>query len=146
MGRVFVREGKGHQFNQNYLDNMFPLDGTREFVRGPGEGDFMDMDVIMGGSEILDVGDGNTHDGKREGLAVSLLATRGARVLNESPTMARGDDTGREGTFWSRAKIRVDELAMVNGDRQKETVKVKHLRRLWAYRNGGVPPACHDEN
>jgi hypothetical protein len=26
MGRVFERQGQGHQFNQHYLDNMFPLE------------------------------------------------------------------------------------------------------------------------
>jgi hypothetical protein len=139
MGRVFERPGKGHQFNQHYLDNMFPLDPTRRFVREPKDGDFMDMDAVEGGDA--------KSRGKREGIGQSLYATTGgmeeeARVLNISPTSPRTlrQDEG----FWLRAKSWMDELAMTNGDIQY--VKVRHLSRLWAYRNGACPPAAHEEN
>jgi hypothetical protein len=133
MGRVFERPGKGHQFNQHYLDNMFPLDPTRRFVREPEDGDFMDMEVVMGG------------DVRREGIDQSLRATGGnvggaAEVLNDSPILAR-IETPEDG-FWLKAKSWVSELKMTNGD--TEWVKVRHLSRLWAYRNGGSPPACEE--
>ena len=81
IGRVFERPGKGHQFNQHYLDNIFPLDPTRSFVREPEPGDFMDMEVVEGGDE--------TDKGAREGIVQSLSVTMGsteaeARVLNDS--------------------------------------------------------------
>ncbi|KAL2072002.1 hypothetical protein VTL71DRAFT_11345 [Oculimacula yallundae] len=41
MGRVFEREGRGHQMNMHYLDGMFPLrrvgDGDEESSRGDGK-------------------------------------------------------------------------------------------------------------
>jgi hypothetical protein len=43
MGRVFVNPRTGHQFNQHYLDSLFPLDPTIRFARDAIEGDFMDM-------------------------------------------------------------------------------------------------------
>ncbi|PVH67265.1 hypothetical protein DL98DRAFT_386718, partial [Cadophora sp. DSE1049] len=46
MGRVFQCPRSGHQFNQHYLGNIFPLDPTGRFTRDPQEGDFMDNDVL----------------------------------------------------------------------------------------------------
>ena len=139
MGRVLERPGKGHQFNQHYLDNIFPLDPTRRFVREPKEGDFMDMDAFVGGDA--------KSRGAREGIGQSLYASMGgmekeARVLNGSPTSPRMPK--RSEGFWLRAKSWMDESAMTNGD--IECVKVRHLSRLWAYRNGGCPPALHEED
>lgn len=138
MGRVFERLGKGHQFNQHYLDNIFPLDPTRSFVREPEPGDFMDMKVVEGGDE--------TGKEAREGIVQSLGATMGsteaeARVLNDSPTAVRMQ--AREESFWQRARERFDVLKMTNGD--ANGVKVRDLSRLWAYRNGRCPLACYEE-
>jgi hypothetical protein len=136
MGRVFERPGKGHQFNQHYLDNIFPLDATRRFVREPEDGDFMDMEIVVDGDA--------SSKRAREGIEQSLRATTGteARVLNDSPTSARTERP--EGPIWLRAKPWVHELEMTNGD--VEWVKVRNLSRLWAYRNGGSPPACQEED
>ncbi|KAF6824729.1 hypothetical protein CPLU01_10678 [Colletotrichum plurivorum] len=37
-GALFVRPGSGHQFNQHYLDNMFPLDKSLTRVQQNGDG------------------------------------------------------------------------------------------------------------
>ncbi|OLN81038.1 hypothetical protein CCHL11_09412 [Colletotrichum chlorophyti] len=37
-GAVFVRQGSGHQLNQHYLDNMFPLDESLSRVMTNGDG------------------------------------------------------------------------------------------------------------
>lgn len=137
MGRVFERPGKGHQFNQHYLDNMFPLDLRHCVVREPEDGDFMDMEVVMGG-DVRSMG-------ARERIDQSLCATGAnlgekAKVLNDSPISARVET--REDGFWLKAKSWVGELKMINED--TKWVKVRHLSRLWAYRNGGSPPACEE--
>lgn len=139
MGRVFERPGRGHQFNQHYLDNMFPLDPTRRFVRDPQGGDFMEMDVVVGGDARNRVA--------REGIEQSLRATMGhgeaeATVLNDSPTFARAET--RNERFWPRTKSWFHGLVMTNGD--TDSVKVRQLSRLWAYRNGGSPPDLHEED
>jgi hypothetical protein len=135
MGRLFERSGKGHQLNQHYLDNIFPLDPTHQRVRELKAGDFMDMDVVESG--------GATSQESREGIDESCLATTGpeANVLNDSPTSARTERL--EEPFWPRAKSGPGNSAMTNG--YTERAKVWQLSRLWAYRNGGSPPAFHDE-
>ena len=40
MGRVFQRSGQGHQFNQHYLDSMFPLKPSKEEGGGIGGSGF----------------------------------------------------------------------------------------------------------
>jgi hypothetical protein len=137
MGRVFERPGAGHQFNQHYLDNMFPLDPKGRFVRKPIRGDFMEMDVNMGG-------DAKSREA-REGLEQSLYAMGGsmeaeARLLNVSPTQRREEQFGPSG----HPRTLVDELAKTSGDTKQ--LKVKDLSRLWAHRNGKSPPACHQDD
>ncbi|KAJ5454061.1 uncharacterized protein N7458_005017 [Penicillium daleae] len=133
MGRVFERPGGGHQFNQHYLDNMFPLDPTGRFVRGLADGDFMEMDVWVGGDTEA-----------REGLGQSLEATSGSiepesRVLSSSPssvwTESQEQTSRPQGNFMISV---VDELARTNGVPLK-ALKVKNLSRLWAYCNGDSP-------
>jgi hypothetical protein len=99
----------------------------------------MDMEVVMGGDA--------RSRAAREGVNTSLRATRGcasgeAMVLNDSPTSARAE-TPEEGV-WLKARSWVEQLKMTNGD--TEWVKVRHLSRLWAYRNGGSPPAFYEED
>lgn len=129
MGRVFERPGSGHLFNQHYLDNMFPLDPTGRFVRGLTDGDFMEMDVRIGGGTEA-----------REGLDQSLDATLGsvepeARILTSSASV-RTEIQGQRSRAKGNSRIlEVDELARTNG----VPWKVKNLSRLWAYRNGDSP-------
>lgn len=133
MGRVFERPGKGHQFNQHYLDNMFPLDSTCRFVRDVQKGDFMDLTV--------DVVNENTE---RESAEQSLLATKGNAVtqeldevllLNMSPTSATLD-RGEAG-FWRSTEHSIHRNGVINGE--ESMLKVKDVSRLWTYRNGKVP-------
>lgn len=140
MGRVFERVGKGHQLNQHYLDNMFPLDPKGRFAREPVNDDFMNMDIIMGG-------EGRNQEA-REGLEQSLCATVGnvtadARLLNARPTSGQVErDETQLGTNGSpRASVYDWER---NGN--TTNLKVKDLSRLWAYRNGKSPPAYHEED
>jgi hypothetical protein len=44
-GKVFINRGGGHQLNQHYLDDMFPLDKTLQRARDGREGDFMHRKV-----------------------------------------------------------------------------------------------------
>ncbi|KAI6785087.1 uncharacterized protein J7T54_008181 [Emericellopsis cladophorae] len=46
MGKLFINPRAGHQFNQHYLDSIFPLDPTLRFTRDPEDGDFMEMDAM----------------------------------------------------------------------------------------------------
>uniref|UniRef100_A0A8H7NHF0 DUF676 domain-containing protein n=3 Tax=Bionectria ochroleuca TaxID=29856 RepID=A0A8H7NHF0_BIOOC len=68
MGRVFVNPVPGHQLNQHYLGNFFPLDPTRRFTREPRAGDFMNMDAQVDESR------GNGPEG--EEVLLSLAASR----------------------------------------------------------------------
>ncbi|KAH8650976.1 hypothetical protein BGZ60DRAFT_436840 [Tricladium varicosporioides] len=67
MGRVFRCPRSGHQFNQHYLDNIFPLNPTGRFTHDPQVGDFMDIDVLIGQHEDSKAG--------REENVTSLYAT-----------------------------------------------------------------------
>ena len=138
MGRVFQCPRSGHQFNQHYLGNIFPLDPTGRFTRDPQEGDFMDNDVLIGPREGKQV--------DREGSVMSLYATRlmeghgglldggswevggDAAMLNVSPTspvsMRHFNHSAR------------DEA---NGEVDVTRLKMRDLSRLWLYRNGGCP-------
>ncbi|KAH6664147.1 hypothetical protein B0J14DRAFT_607925 [Halenospora varia] len=130
MGRVFERRGKGHQFNQHYLDHMFPLDPTCRFVREVRKGDFMDMniDVVKESSE-------------RESTAQSLLATKGNKALDEAwlenLSPASATTYKDEGQFWRHTENWADGSGVTNGE--NSVLKVKDVSRLWAYRNGKVP-------
>src|SRR4051794_35713791 len=42
MGRLFIRDGAGHQMNQHYLDNMFPIDSDGKVKE---DNEFMETDV-----------------------------------------------------------------------------------------------------
>ncbi|KAF4435760.1 hypothetical protein FACUT_6900 [Fusarium acutatum] len=44
-GKVFIDRGGGHQLNQHYLDDMFPLDKTLQRARDATEGCFMHRKV-----------------------------------------------------------------------------------------------------
>lgn len=130
MGCVFERLGRGHQFNQHYLDNMFPLDPTGRFVRGLVDGDFMETDVRIGGGTEA-----------REGLDQSLDATSGsiepeARIPTNSRSSVRTESQVQTSRPKGNSRIsEVDEVARTNG----VPLKVKNLSRLWAYCNGDSP-------
>ncbi|KAH9203078.1 hypothetical protein DL95DRAFT_322115, partial [Leptodontidium sp. 2 PMI_412] len=138
MGRVFQCPRSGHQFNQHYLDKIFPLDLTGRFTRDPQKGDFMNMDVLIGQYE------GEQVD--REGPMMSLYATGLMEGLGEpSSSETRetdGDAAMLNVTPTSPVNVRHSNYDVRNGVYSRRDVtrlKMRELSRLWLYRNGGCP-------
>jgi hypothetical protein len=117
IGRVFSRVSArgGHQFCQHYLNGMFPLsrgmDG--EFMGCADRNDFMDsvVEVAKKGTEKVDA---------REGFENSWALLAGEAI--PSDVAVHGSFHGHEGEL------------------RDGKVRVKHLSRLWQYRNGRSPP------
>jgi len=134
IGRVFARTSVrgGHQFNQHYMDGMFPLEksptNAQEFVGCLEEGnEFMESEIVIGA-------DGNEMESMREAMDVSWLA-RGAErgVSAREVEIHGGSPVEQKGRFRSRT-------GAVGLDGRRDTrVKVKELSRLWQYRNGKTP-------
>ncbi|KAI1332507.1 hypothetical protein F5Y16DRAFT_179268 [Xylariaceae sp. FL0255] len=121
IGRVFSRTSSrgGHQFCQHYLNGMFPLardPATGEFVGCADRNDFMDSVVERGeeGTEQRDA-----REGFDNSWALLELEGRGGA----------GHDVEIHGSFHG------DEERIQDGK-----VRVRHLSRLWLYRNGRSPP------
>jgi hypothetical protein len=120
IGRVFSRTSPrgGHQFCQHYLDGMFPLErnAAGEFVGCADTNDFMEsvVEEARGGTELDDV---------REGFEKSwaLIEMAGRQVSSDRY------EVEVHGSFHTK----------ISGDGK---VRVKHLSRLWLYRNGKSPP------
>jgi hypothetical protein len=138
MGRVFQCPRSGHQFNQHYLDNIFPLDPTGRFTQEPQEGDFMDMDVLIGQREDSQV--------DREGKVMSLYATglmerfggpsdSGSREVDGDAAMLNVTPTSP--VHMSHSNYNARNGAYGNGNTMR--LKMRELSRLWLYRNGGSP-------
>lgn len=130
-GRVFERAGGGHQFNQHYLDNMFPLDDDLKRVRESREGDFMESSICT-----TSRADGQDY---LVGMEQSLCGVEGMDevvVLDADPRSPVLVDGG--GGEWSLGG-KSDLNARGKG------LRVKHLSRLWLYRNGGSPKPVVDE-
>lgn len=115
MGRLFGRQGSGHQLNQHYLDNMFPLgpDGKASETN-----DFMDSEVHF--QQTPTPGDPG------ESLISSL------RCGNSTPEANIIDENSPIDVTHSRHE-------QMNGSR----LKVKDFSRLWQYRNGRSPSDRH---
>ena len=157
MGRVFERQGKGHQMNMHYLDNMFPLKPSADPHGGIGgsgfdgvdeEGEFM--------NSILDLTPGSPaspfskfEDEQREGAEISYHSIHG-----ESPDVQESPDVSLR-DFSPSSTFQTLKDHMQNGDLQvgeKELQKrfekvvdgmqfrVKDMSRLWLYVNGKSPP------
>lgn len=120
IGRLFSRSTRrgGHQFNQHYLDGMFPLKRdphTGEYIGADEENEFME--------EIIKVGkEGTAMDNTREAFDITYMGTTG---------FGSGDITTPV------------EVHGVSGKRKSRTYRVKDLSRLWSYRNGRSP---HDNS
>jgi hypothetical protein len=162
MGRVFERAGKGHQFNQHYLDSMFPLKPSPPStnpLQAPGIGgsgfegvDEVDCDFM---NSILELGQhsvGEEKKDKREGLKLSYLGAHG-EPLNKgeqgvllrdmspiSPNTMRGlrGESFENGNGFTSRGQEEDEEDEEAGERQME-FRVKDLSRLWLYVNGKSP-------
>jgi hypothetical protein len=115
VGRCFVRPGSGHQFNQHYFDNMFPLDPRSGF--GASEDNaFMKMQLDLcshdaddGTDDILSLVDSSDNHADI-GQVVRVFSNRGLI----SATMG---NSRRLGSVW----------------------QVQDFSRLWLYRNGKSP-------
>ena len=117
IGRLFSRStGRGgHQFNQHYMDGMFPLkrdEATGEFVGADENNEFME--------EVIKVGrEGTAMDNTREAFDITYAGTTG---------------------FGSGEVFTPVEVHGVAKRHKRRDVKVKEVSRLWKYVNGGSPP------
>ncbi|POR35535.1 Uncharacterized protein TPAR_04277 [Tolypocladium paradoxum] len=118
LGRLFNRatSAGGHQFNQHYLDGMFPLKRdpkTGEFIGADDDNAFME--------EVIKIGqEGAAMDNTREAFDISYAGTQG---------FGSGEIT-----------TPVEVYDMASKKTKRRDVKVKELSRLWRYRNGRSPP------
>lgn len=128
LGRLFARrDGRGgHQFNQHYLDGMFPLKRdpkTGEHTGADEDNDFMN-EVVEAGKE------GSAMTNAREAFEISWAGT--------------------EGFGSGEISTPVEVHGVANKKKLVGEVKVKDLSRLWSYRNGQspveTPPLLISEN
>jgi hypothetical protein len=142
MGRVFARPGYGHQFNQHYLDNMFPL--NKERTRALDASEFMD------GQVEVDATSGDSGDSKRRKMEENKDCCGDVREGLEQ-SFRGADPVGRdeegvelEVEVWdSGSPIVARKMGSwpVKGEEKAGSrLKVGDLSRLWLYRNGGCPP------
>lgn len=140
MGRVFERPGQGHQFNQHYLDNMFPLSvapnsstgiGGSGFLGAAEESAFMEMPIEWG----------ENHDEKkdeREGLEISYMGAKGEPLnAREEEVLLRDMSPITPGGVVSDMRRATENGG--NSSSADRVFKVKDMSRLWLYRNGGSP-------
>ncbi|KUJ10903.1 uncharacterized protein LY89DRAFT_626491 [Mollisia scopiformis] len=131
MGRVFERQGEGHQLNMHYLDSMFPLQPCSFPSGGIGDSGF--TGAMEEGNEfmesIMSLGiDGDEKRDEREGWEMSYLGTHGEPLSEaESEVLVRDMSPVSPGTMRKFKK--------------KVEFKVKDLSRLWLYVNGKSPRA-----
>ncbi|KAF7545603.1 hypothetical protein G7Z17_g9053 [Cylindrodendrum hubeiense] len=117
LGRLFARShGRGgHQFNQHYLDGMFPLkfnERTNMYEGADDNSEFM--------NEIIKIGaEGDAMANAREAFEISWAGTHGF------------------GSGEILTPVEVHGLA--HKKRYAGEVRVKDLSRLWSYRNGMIP-------
>ncbi|KAI0397915.1 hypothetical protein F5Y17DRAFT_412725 [Xylariaceae sp. FL0594] len=129
IGRVFRRVSArgGHQFSQHYLNGMFPLErdaASGEFTGCADENDFMDSVVEVAGK-------GTEKEDLREGFENSwaMLERAGAEPDSSDTPPLVAVHGSFHGSFHNSPREPFDG-----------TVRVKHLSRLWQYRNGRSPP------
>lgn len=120
IGRVFEQIGaQGHQFNQHYLDTMFPIDRRTSMV--------MDHNTFMDAQCTVDE---NLVTGKEQTAADVIDQAIGRqeryRIINSE----------HYGT--SNLKEQYVSATKANVDRVK-SMRVRELSRLWLYINGKVP-------
>ncbi|KFA62014.1 hypothetical protein S40285_02126 [Stachybotrys chlorohalonatus IBT 40285] len=117
LGRLFSRSTVigGHQFNQHYLNSMFPLkreSETGEPIGADEENEFMEEPIKLGN-------EGEAEKSRREAFILSYQGSDGFGSGDiATPVQVHG--------LSGRKKI-------------KDEIKVKHVSRLWSYRNGKSP-------
>jgi hypothetical protein len=139
MGRVFARPGRGHQFNQHYLDNMFPLNSER--TRALDRCEFMNGEVEVGAGQ----GDGG---GERDSETKTERNENGSckdirEGLEQSFRDADPEGGSKGGDEDVEVEVKVwdvDSPILTRSTTSWSVLKVANLSRLWLYRNGGSPP------
>lgn len=123
-GRVFERYGgKGHQLNQHYLDNMFPLVDAKRPDRGLREkNDFMDSIA------------GVYRAGPRATIKSSTSNTPIKAGVDASLTNGYHAE---EGSMPEKERVVIRNITAPPFGIYPEPVK--NLSRLWQYRNGRTP-------
>jgi hypothetical protein len=114
-GQLFMRPGGGHQFNQHYLSNVFPLmkkQGAWE-VRKLQDDDFMSMKVVNMSNYPMST--------------TSKPAKRALKSKGPEPVMPDKDGIVGSGPF-----------ILDQDGRVGIQLKVYEMSRLWDYRNGGL--------
>lgn len=159
MGRVFERQGKGHQMNMHYLDSMFPLKASKDPNGGIGGSGFDGVDEdgeFM--SSILDLTPGSPssplskfEDEKREGVEISYQSVHGESpdTKDDSAPDVILRDFSPSSTFHA-LKDHMESGDLQIGDKELEKkfekvvdgmkFRVKDMSRLWLYINGRSPP------
>lgn len=144
MGRLFVRDGAGHQFNQHYLDNMFPIGPDGKVIEN---NDFMETVVDLPSSSSSDTSVlSSEHDGGKggddkqahiESLACSLLCG-GEDGRDDNISMIVDGNHAIEVVSPTDSQTNKPD-GTKNDFLAKRQFKVKDFSRLWQYRNGQSP-------
>ena len=126
MGRVFVSPGSGHLLNQHYLHDMFVLTPEGKCAE---TNEFMEMAIDQAASL-----DGKDHE--REGFGESVMWDGGEHAEKDARVIGDFDSPISPLTLSGGLNMTSSSSGPVGGHQ----LKVKHLSRLWLYRNGGLPP------
>jgi hypothetical protein len=120
MGRVFERTGaQGHQFNQHYLDTMFPIDPKTGLVLDHNA--FMDAECTVDEDLVISREQAATKDVDR------AVGTQSGRRIIDGEAQGNMD---LKDQYVSATKANVDRV---------QSMRVHELSRLWKYTNGKVP-------
>jgi hypothetical protein len=120
MGRVFERTGaQGHQFNQHYLDTMFPIDPKTGLVLDHNA--FMDAECTVNKDLVISREQAATKDVDR------AVGTQSGRRIIDGEAQGNMD---LKDQYVSATKANVDRV---------QSMRVHELSRLWKYTNGKVP-------
>jgi hypothetical protein len=120
IGRVFEQMGaQGHQFNQHYLDTMFPIDRHTGIVLD--HNPFMDAECTVDENLVM------SRELKATEAVDQVVGRQGShRIIN-------GNNHGTmdlKDKYISATKANVDRV---------KSMQVRELSRLWQYTNGKVP-------
>lgn len=156
IGRVFERQGKGHQMNMHYLDNMFPLKPSADPTGGIGGSGFDGVDEdgeFM--ASILDLTPGNPtqplvelEEEQREGVEISYQTAHGEPLDESREPEVLLRDFSPSSTFHAVRNHIEHGGAHANGTEVTQEVervidsmqfRCRDMSRLWLYINGKSP-------
>jgi hypothetical protein len=120
IGRVFEQMGaQGHQFNQHYLDTMFPIDRRTGMVLDHNA--FMDAECTVNEDLVVSREQAATANVDR------VVGSQGRYQVVHGENQGAGDLKGK---YVSATLANVDKV---------KSMRVGELSRLWKYTNGKVP-------